>query len=1119
MASKDLKGITYVINGNTVGLDKAIAGVDGELKDLGSELRSCNRLLKLDPSNVTILKQKQDLLNRSITETKDKLKTLQDAQSHVAEQFQNGNIGQEQYEAFQREIEKTEQKLQSLEKQARTTGSILGTTIDNAGKKVSGAGQKISDVGQSLMPVSAVVAGVGAAAIKVGDDFESSMSRVAAISGATGKDFDALRAQAIQLGQDTAFSANEVAQGMENLASAGFSTKEIMVAMPGMLNLAASSGEDLASASDICASTLRGFGLAAGDAGHVADVLAKTSADTNAQMSDLGEAMKYIAPVASSAGWSLEQTAAAIGEMSNAGIKGEQAGTTLRGALTNLMNPSTQAAKAMQSIGFSAYDSQGKMKPLSTIIADLNVKTKGLSDQQRDNVISTIMGTNALSGMQVLLKSGSGSLNTLTASLQNSDGAAKNMANTMQGNTTGAIEQMKGSLETAAIKIQTALAPSITKAAKGVEELADKFSKLSSSQQQAIVKIAGIVAIAAPALIIIGKMTTGIGAITSGIGKTITAFANFKKAFTGIASLPKALSAALTPAGAVVAAIIAITAVVALLVVGIKHLWDTNEGFRNTVTGIWNGLKTLLQGIGSWFAGPFTNFFRTGFNAVKGIWQGAPGFFTGIWNGIKTGVNTIKGAFVNAFNGAKTGSLAAFNGLKTGLTTIMAGVKTGLTTAWNAIKSVLTAIIQPLVKGILDFWRAIQPGLSNIMNGVKSVLTGIWNVIKNAVLGIVLIICDLITGDFGKLGSDLSGIWNGIKNGAIQIWTGLQQFFSGILQVIVGIFTTAWTHITTNITAAWNGIKNITVAVWNGISQYFTGLWQSITTGLTTAWNNIVNFFKTTFTNIKNTVTNAWNGIANFLKNPSVMYNAITNAWNSAINWIKSLPGKAAQWAKDFINKYAGPLKNPALISNAIHGAMDTALDWLKNLPKNALQWGKDLIGSFVDGIKSKFEDVKDAIRGVGDNIRHLLHFSEPDEGPLADFHTWMPDMMEGIRTGILSNLNRVRDAATQVGQTIKAGIPSDLSLNIGASIAGINGLKTATATAGSSYSYQNNTPVNLNINMGDIVIKGNADQTALNKIRESQQKQINELKKWQNDFEEEMRMLPLQAMQWSNRR
>lgn len=305
----------------------------------------------------------------------------------------------------------------------------------------------------------------------------------------------------------------QAAEGMENLASAGFSTSEIISAMPGLLNLAASSGESLASSSDIAASTLRGFGLEANQAGHVADVLAKNANATNAAVADTGEAMKYIAPVAHSMGLSLEEVTAAIGELANSGIQGSQAGTTLRSALTRLASPSKEAAGAMESIGFSAFDSQGKLKGFSTIIDEYNKALQGKTDQQKQDLTATIFGQEAMSGMLVLMQGGKKGLDDLTESYKASDGAAKDMATTMQDNAKSAIEQMTGSLETAGIKVEEAFAPAITDIANKIQELANNFSDLTPEQQKFYGELLIGAAAAGPLLKLIGGLTSGIGGL------------------------------------------------------------------------------------------------------------------------------------------------------------------------------------------------------------------------------------------------------------------------------------------------------------------------------------------------------------------------------------------------------------------------------------------------------------------------------------------------------------------------------------------------------------------------------------------------------------------------------
>lgn len=363
---------------------------------------------------------------------------------------------------------------------------VIETDLDSSGIEkglsklgsITAKGMKAATV--AITGTAAALGGVAAAAIKVGSDFESQMSRVKAISGATGEEFEQLKEQAMQLGADTSFSASQAADGMENLAAAGFTTSEIMNAMPGLLNLAAASGEDLASSSDIAASTLRGFGLAASDAAHVADVLAANANRTNSSVADTGEAMKYVAPLARSAGLSLEETAAAIGIMANAGVNGSQAGTSLRGALSRLSKPTKDMSEAMDELGISFYDSNGKMKSLTEQVGMLRQATEGMTDEQKNNYLVTLYGQEALSGMLALINEGEGSLGELTNAYKNCDGAAQEAAETMQDNLSGALEQLGGSAETLGLAFYNSVADNLKNAAKtateSINNITDSFN-------------------------------------------------------------------------------------------------------------------------------------------------------------------------------------------------------------------------------------------------------------------------------------------------------------------------------------------------------------------------------------------------------------------------------------------------------------------------------------------------------------------------------------------------------------------------------------------------------------------------------------------------------------------
>lgn len=324
---------------------------------------------------------------------------------------------------------------------------------------------------------AASVAAVVGASVSVGMSFEKQMSAVQSISGATGQELEALREQALQLGRDTAFSATEAAEGMENLASAGFATTEIIDAMPGLLDLAAASGEDLATSSEIAATTLRAFQMEASEAGHVADVLAENAAATNAAVYDTGEAMQYVAPVAASMGIAFEETAAAIGILSNNSIKGSQAGTTLRGALSRIAKPTSAMRDAMDALGVSFYDGEGRMKSLSEQISMLQTATEGLTNEQRDNYLVTLYGQESLSGMLALINSGAGALEELTEQYRNCEGAAAEMAEIRLDNLAGDVTLLQSAMESLGIQIYDSFSGGAREGVQGITEIVGVISE------------------------------------------------------------------------------------------------------------------------------------------------------------------------------------------------------------------------------------------------------------------------------------------------------------------------------------------------------------------------------------------------------------------------------------------------------------------------------------------------------------------------------------------------------------------------------------------------------------------------------------------------------------------
>ena len=334
-----IAGITVEIGGNVGPLNKALKSVNKTIKNTQSQLKDVERLLKLNPTNTELLSQKQAKLKESITATKEKLDALKTAQEQAKRQMESGDLGKDKYDALQREIIATEEELKRLAKEAAEANTALNK-IDAVGKTLENVGGKMTAVGSSLTRnVTAPIVAIGTAAVKTTADFDASMSQVAAVSGATGKDFDDLREKAREMGAKTKFSASEAADAMNYMAMAGWKTGDMLDGIEGIMNLAAASGEDLATTSDIVTDVLTAFGMSAEDSGHFADVLASASSNANTNVSMLSESFKYAAPVAGALGMSAEDTSIALGLMANAGIKASQSGTSLRTGLTNLAKP------------------------------------------------------------------------------------------------------------------------------------------------------------------------------------------------------------------------------------------------------------------------------------------------------------------------------------------------------------------------------------------------------------------------------------------------------------------------------------------------------------------------------------------------------------------------------------------------------------------------------------------------------------------------------------------------------------------------------------------------------------------------------------------------------------
>lgn len=357
--------------------------------------------------------------------------------------------------------------------------------VDKFNKRWETVARDFRAVGAGMAAIGTGIAvGIGGA-VKTAADFESQMSRVGALSGATGKDLQRLTKEARRLGATTVFSASQAAEGMQYLAMAGYDTNQIIAAMPGVLNMAAAGQVNLGDAANIATNIMSGFNLKASEAGRVADVLTKAFTSSNTTLHGLGETMKYAAPAAAAIGWSLEEVTAAAARLGDVGIDASMAGTALRAAMVRLANPTGKAKKLLEQFNIQITDSNGKVRPLHDILAQMKDRFSELSEAERAAAIQTIFGTEAMSAMMALMEDPK-ALKNFTEELKNAGGTAQEIAEMQMDNLHGALEELGGAFEEVQISIGTALIPLIRSLAVGLTNLVNWFNSLPDGVKNAI---------------------------------------------------------------------------------------------------------------------------------------------------------------------------------------------------------------------------------------------------------------------------------------------------------------------------------------------------------------------------------------------------------------------------------------------------------------------------------------------------------------------------------------------------------------------------------------------------------------------------------------------------------
>lgn len=787
MAAGRIKGITIEIGGDSTKLVNALAKVDNALSKTQTNLRDINKALKLDPSNTALLKDRQQELAKAIEDTKTKLKTEKEAY----EQLSHADKTPENVERMRQlkvQIDLDTVALKDLEKQAKESASVIGTQMQVAGQKmqelgdkIKGVGEKFTQVGQTLtMKVTAPIVAGFTAAIKTTADFDAEMSKVQAISGATASDMETLTAKAREMGEATKFSATESGQAFEYMAMAGWKTEDMLGGIEGIMNLAAASGEELGTTSDIVTDALTALGMQANEAGHFADILAAASSNANTNVSMMGESFKYAAAPAGTLGYTAEDVAIALGLMANSGIKADMAGTSLRNMFNRMAKPTKESAEAMERLGLTLYDDEGKMysfrqimdqmrdsfkninvsvedydaalDQLDALLADgsltqkkyedeleeLNLRTFGAEEAEKARAAAMLGGTRAMSGLLAIANATTEDYEKLTQAV---DGSSQAFAKLEDGSVVPLnealasgqeiIEQYNGQAEAMAATMQDNLNGQMTILKSQLQELAISMGNLLMPMIRDIVgKIQELVNWLNSLddeqkkhIMQVAAIVAAVGPVLLIIGKVIIGIGSLISAVGTIAGAIGALIPILMGPVGIIALIVA--AIVALGVIIYKN-WDDIKAWAQ---GVWEATKEMVAQVVAKIVELKNNIVNK-FNEIK--------------TNISNKVNEIKTNIVNKFNEIKNNIINTVTNIKTSIVNKFNEIKSGVVNTVNNMKNAavnaFTNLKNSISNTVSNIKNAIVNGFSNAVSYIRSLPSQAWSwgadIINNIVNGI-----------------------------------------------------------------------------------------------------------------------------------------------------------------------------------------------------------------------------------------------------------------------------------------------------------------------------------------------------------------------------------------------
>ena len=971
MASR-IKGITVEIGGDTSGLEKSLSAVNNSIKKTQSQLRDVNNLLKLDPSNTILLAQKQELLQSAIGDTEKKLEALEQAQKDVAKAFERGDLGKDQYMAFQREVEETrgalnryktdlsglqseQERLASnterLNKLFAATGSsvddyadVLGsrlvtairngtassdqlkTAVEKIGKAVTGGKADIKQLTDALDTVDdgQAVRNLINDLNDVGDAAQGAADDIGEIAQST-------KGATLMEAADQLSVVGDKIQDVGDKAVSAYAETETAVSK---VNAYFGETGEAAEASAEIVKNVYGSGV-----GQSMDAVAEAVIMVKKNLGDLGDTdltnlTKQALTLEELYGIDMNETLRGVNSLM------KQYGLTAQEAMDYIVRGTQNGLDKTNELGDNLSEYAGKFEQAGYSASEyFQLLQNGLQggaynlDKVNDaiNEVTTRLADGTIGDSIDLY---SQKTQSLFLAWQIGEATQKQVIDSIVadiGNCTSQQEALNMAAQafgTMAEDGNLKFITSLTSVGETYDSVAGSAENLFNQTQTPMQEMEANTRKLQQALVPLGeKIVELANVVLPPLVAIITAVSEV------FGMLPEPVQNFVVILGALLVSFTALTPVIAALAVSFGALNISLLPVIGIIAGVAAAIAGIIAIVKNWGAITewFGNLWQTVSQKLMELWNGLVVFFT----------ETIPAAFQTF--------IGFFSAIPDWWSGLWSQVSAFFTDTWNAILQ--NPIVQLVVTTITSLWENAKNTLQGIWSGICDIAAGAWELLKNVILAPVLLLIDLVTGNFSQLASDAANIWNNIRNAASQIWSGIRQV----------------------VTSAASGLKQGVETVLSALSQFASQIWSAMKQTASSVWNGI----KTTVVNIASALREAAvsafqrmvSGIGSTL---SGLYSVVSNGFSSAIRFITGLPGQAFQWGKDFIQ-------------------------------------------GLINGISSMIQSVINTVSGLADRIRSFLHFSAPDEGPLADYETWMPDFMKGLASGIEKNRNLVEKAVRDV--------------------------------------------------------------------------------------------------------